>query len=114
MAMAEDHRVLPTSPIPGPIPAPIPEWKKRLLHPFSILLIAAILPGFGHVLLGNPRRGFIMQMFMISLGFITWHLTTPAQSLVGRLAGGLFIYAISVMEAYRLARLRQAASGNSN
>lgn len=101
MAMVENHRALP---------APtMPEWKKRLLHPYSILLIAAILPGFGHVLLGQARRGIIMQMFMISLGFVTWHLTTPAHSLVGRLAGGLFIYAISVMEAFRLARLRQAS-----
>ncbi len=47
-----------------------------------------------------------MQMFMIALGLITWHLTTPQQSLVGRLAGGLFIYAISIMDAYRLAKLR--------
>jgi hypothetical protein len=88
----------------------MPEWKKRLLHPYAILLIAAVLPGFGHVLLGQPRRGLIMQIFMIVLGIVTWHLTTPEQSLVGRLAGGLFIYAISVMEAYRLARLRQAAT----
>jgi hypothetical protein len=75
-------------------------------HPYGILIIAMLLPGFGHVLCGNARRGFTMQMFMISLAFVTWHLTTPQQSLVGRLAGGLFVYAVSVMEAYRIASLR--------
>jgi hypothetical protein len=48
-------------------------------------------------------------MFMIMMGLITWHLTTPQQSYVGRLAGGLFIYAISIVDAYRIARLRWAA-----
>src|SRR5882757_4469275 len=76
--------------------------------PYGVLIVAWLLPGFGHVLCGQARRGFTMQMFMISLAFITWHLTTPAQSVVGRLAGGLFVYAISVMEAYRIALLRQA------
>jgi hypothetical protein len=40
---------------------------------------------------------------------ITWHLTTPQHSMVGRLAGGLLIYAVSIMDAHRLARLRWAA-----
>jgi hypothetical protein len=76
--------------------------------PYIVLATAILLPGFGHVLVGNARRGLIMQMFMISAALITWHLTTPAQSLVGRLAGGLFVYAMSIPEAYRLARLRTA------
>lgn len=76
------------------------------LHPYWILLAAILLPGAGHVLAGVPQRGLVMQLFMILLGLITWHLTTPHQSFVGRLAGGLFIYAISVLDAYRIARLR--------
>jgi hypothetical protein len=82
-------------------------------NPYLVLAVAILLPGMGHVLVGETRRGLTMQMFMISLAFITWHLTTPAQSLVGRLAGGLFVYAISIPEAYRLAKLRsvRAAAG---
>jgi len=79
---------------------------RRPIHPGLVLLAAILLPGFGQTLCGFRYRGLAMQMFMIVLGLITWHLTTPQQSLVGRLAGGLFIYAISIMDAYRLAKLR--------
>jgi hypothetical protein len=50
-----------------------------------------------------------MQTFMLILGWITWHLTTPDHSLIGRLAGGIFIYSITIMDAYRLSSLRRAA-----
>jgi hypothetical protein len=79
---------------------------RRPRHPLLVLLTAIVLPGFGHTLLGFPLRGLSFQMFMIVLGLITWHLTTPQHSLIGRLAGGLFIYAVSIMDAYRLAKLR--------
>jgi uncharacterized membrane protein YkvI len=79
---------------------------RRPIRPGLVLLAAILLPGFGHTLCGFRYRGLAMQMFMIVLGLITWHLTTPQQSLIGRLAGGLFIYAISIMDAYRLAKLR--------
>ncbi len=75
-------------------------------NPYFVLAVAVILPGMGHVLVGQPKRGFTMQMFMILMAMITWHLTAPAQSLVGRLSGGLFVYAMSIPEAYRLAKLR--------
>ena len=78
------------------------------IHPYWILLAAIALPGSGHVLLGVAQRGFTLQMFMICLGLITWHVTTAQQSIVGRLAGGLFIYAMSILDAYRVARLRWA------
>jgi hypothetical protein len=81
----------------------------RPSHPYLILLVAVLLPGFGHVLCGQPQRGLTFQLFMITLGIITWHLTTPQHSVVGRLAGGLLIYVVSIMDAYRLARLRWAA-----
>ncbi len=75
-------------------------------NPYFVLAVAVILPGMGYVLVGRPKRGFTMQMFMILMAMITWHLTTPEQSLVGRLAGGLFVYAMSIPEAYRMAKLR--------
>ncbi len=89
--------------------SPQPTSPKRPLHPYAILAIATLLPGFGHVLCAQPARGLTFQLFMITLGIITWNMTTPQISYVGRLAGGLFIYAISVVDAYRLARLRWAA-----
>ncbi len=78
----------------------------RPLDPRLVLLIAVLLPGFGHVVSGQLRRGFTAQMFMVCLGFVTWHLTTPHHSLIGRLSGGLFVYALSIPEAYRIAKIR--------
>ena len=80
--------------------------KDQTLNPYLVLAIAILLPGMGHVLSGAPRRGLALQFFMIALGFVTWHLSTPETSLPGRLAGGLFVYALSLPEAYRLAKLR--------
>ncbi|HLH11195.1 MAG TPA: hypothetical protein VKV77_04855 [Methylovirgula sp.] len=82
---------------------------QRPIHPYWILLASILLPGSGYVLLGLAQRGLIMQLFMVALGWITWHLTTPQQSLIGRLAGGLFIYSVSIMDTYKLARLRWVA-----
>ncbi len=79
---------------------------KRPLHPYVVLAIAIALPGAGHVICGRPRRGLTLQLFMISLAFVTWQLSSPQRSLVGRLAGGLLVYALSLPEAYRLARVR--------
>ncbi len=79
---------------------------KPPLHPYWVLLIAILLPGVGQVVNNTPARGMVMVFFMLSLGWITWHLTTPDHSFAGRYAGGLFIYAISVMDAYRWARYR--------
>ncbi len=79
---------------------------KRPLHPYLVLAIAMVLPGMGHVLCGRARRGLTLQLFMIALAFVTWQLSSPQRSLIGRLAGGIFIYALSLPEAYRLARIR--------
>ena len=38
----------------------------------------------------------------------------PDVSLIGQYAGGIFIYAISVLDAYRFARIRQALSETVN
>lgn len=79
---------------------------ERPYGPYIVLMTAILLPGAGHVLVGQVRRGLMLQMFIILLGMITWHLTTPDRSLVGRLAGGLFVYAVSIPDAYRTARMR--------
>jgi hypothetical protein len=86
---------------------PQPESKPRPpLNPHLVLLVAILLPGFGHVLNGQPRRGLIMQLFMIVLAFVTWQLAPASASFIGKLSGGLFVYALSIPEAYRVARMR--------
>lgn len=79
-------------------------------HPLVVLLTAIVLPGVGHVLNRLPTRGLMFVFYTVLLGVITWNLTTPDHSLVGRLAGGLFIYAISVVDAYQWAAVRARAS----
>ena len=51
-------------------------------------------------------RGLGFAFFSLLLALLTWHMSTPAQSFVGRSAGGLFVWALSIPDAYRIARLR--------
>ena len=79
--------------------------------PLLVLAAAIVLPGTGQVLNRAPARGLIFVFYIVLLGAITYHLTTPEHSLAGRYAGGLFVYAISIMDAYRTAAFRAAAAG---
>lgn len=79
---------------------------KPPLNPYRVLLAAILLPGFGHVLNGQARRGLTMQLFMIVFAIVTWNLAPASASFIGKLSGGVFIYALSIPEAYRVARLR--------
>lgn len=79
---------------------------KPPLHPWLVLAIAILLPGVGQVANGTPLRGLTMLFFMGLLGSFTLLTTTPEHSFLGRYAGGLFVYAMSVMDAYRWARYR--------
>jgi hypothetical protein len=80
----------------------------RPMHPYWVLLIALLLPGVGQVVNNNPPRGLMMVFSILALGWISYHLTTPEHSWAGRYAGGLFVYAVSVLDAYRWARYRSA------
>jgi hypothetical protein len=71
-----------------------------------VLLIAILLPGMGQVINNAPKRGFFMACFMIILGLITFNLAQPNISMVGKLSGGIFIYAISILDAYYWAKYR--------
>lgn len=71
--------------------------------PLLVLLTAAVLPGVGHVVLGRPYRGLMFVFYILLLGIITVHVADPDRSFLGRYAGGIFVYAISLMDAYRLA-----------
>lgn len=77
-------------------------------QPLLVLAAAIVLPGAGHVLNRTPVRGLMFVFYILLLGVVTYHLTTPDHSMIGRLAGGLFVYAISIMDAYRTAALRAA------
>ncbi len=85
-----------------------PESSRPPPNPGLVLVVAALLPGMGQVMNGMATRALTFIFFMFMLGMVSWHLTTPAQSFVGRHAGGFLVYAIAVMDAYRIARLRQA------
>jgi len=78
----------------------------RPVHPYAVLAAAVLLPGSGQVLNGTPQRGLVFLFFMILLGWVSLH-TMPAQaSFVGRAIGGVFVYGLSVIDAYKHARIR--------
>jgi hypothetical protein len=81
---------------------------KPPLPPAVVLLGAILLPGVGQALNNTPWRGLMMTMFGLILGLITYRVAAPQVSMVGHVAGGLFVYAISVMDAYYWARVRRA------
>jgi len=81
---------------------------KAPLHPYLVLLIAAVAPGSGHWAVGQIQRGAMFAWFMVILGWISWRMTGAEVSPIGRLSGGLLIYAISILDAYRIARFRWA------
>ncbi len=76
------------------------------INPYTVLALAILLPGVGHVAVGQPQRGFGFAFFALLLALVSWHTTTPETSFIGRSAGGLFVWALSIPDAYRIARLR--------
>lgn len=80
--------------------------ERRPPHPWLVLATALLLPGCGQVLNRQPQRGLTFVFFMLLLGGFTLLTADPDVSLVGKLAGGLFVYAMAILDAYRTARLR--------
>lgn len=78
----------------------------RPLQPLLVLLSAIILPGSGQVINRQPVRGLIFVFFMLLLGGFTLITAAPTVSLVGKFAGGIFVYAMAVFDAYKHARIR--------
>ena len=76
------------------------------MSPYWVLVTAILLPGMGQVINNAPLRGLLMIFFMLVLGLITYQVADPAISMVGHFAGGLFVYAVSVMDAYYWAKYR--------
>lgn len=82
--------------------------QRRPWHPYLVLFTAIMLPGVGQVVNNTPLRGLTMVFFMLVLGMVSFNLASPGVSVVGQFAGGIFIYALSVMDAYLWARVRWA------
>ena len=75
-------------------------------HPYLVLAIAVVLPGCGQVMNRQPVRGLFFVFFMLLLGAYTLKTAAPDVSIVGKLAGGIFVYAMAILDAYRHARVR--------
>jgi hypothetical protein len=89
-------------------PAPKGELKKPRPVWF-VTLLAFVLPGSGQWLNGAPIRGLIMQFSMLLGAYLTYQLTTPEISLIGRLAGGLLVWVFSIVDANGIAKRRVQA-----
>lgn len=74
--------------------------------PYLILVAALLLPGSGHVLLGLAQRGLMFLFFMIVLGWAGANVMADTASFFVRHAGGIFLYGVSVIDAYKTARIR--------
>ena len=78
----------------------------RPINPYLVLAAAILLPGTGQVLNRQPVRGLTFVFFIILLGAFTLKTAAPDVSIIGKLAGGLFVYGLSIIDAYKLARIR--------
>ncbi len=83
-----------------------PTEATRPLNPHIILALAILLPGAGQVFNREPVRGLIFVFFILLLGGFTLQTAAPEVSIVGKLAGGIFVYAVSIYDAYKRARIR--------
>lgn len=76
------------------------------LNPRLVLAAAILLPASGQVLNGQPVRGLLFAFFILLLGGFTLQTAAPDVSIVGKLAGGIFVYAMAIFDAYKTARIR--------
>ena len=79
---------------------------KSPANPHLVLAVALVLPGCGQVMNRQPVRGLFFVFFILLLGAYTLKTADPDVSIVGKLAGGIFVYAMSILDAYRHARVR--------
>lgn len=78
----------------------------RPRQPYLVLGAAMLLPGTGQVLNGTPTRGLTFLFFILLLGALTFKTAAPDVSIVGKLSGGIFVYAMSIFDAYKTARVK--------
>ncbi|MFO1353100.1 MAG: hypothetical protein U1F68_21450 [Gammaproteobacteria bacterium] len=95
------------------MPPPEAAPARKPWHPYAVLALALLAPGSGHWAVGQLQRGVAFVWFMFILGWIGWNLTTPAHGLVLRYSGWWLIYGMSILDAYRIARLHWALARRS-
>lgn len=78
------------------------------MNPYLVLAIAFLLPGMGQVANRQPLRGLTFVFFILLLGGFTLKTAAPDVSIIGKLAGGLFVWAMAMMDAYKTARIRHS------
>lgn len=81
---------------------------KSPFNPYLVLAVAIVLPGVGQVMNRQPLRGLIFVFFILLLGGFTLKTAGADVSIVGKLAGGLFVWAMAIYDAYKTARVRRA------
>ena len=86
--------------------SPTDEGAPKPWPPYLILASALVLPGSGHVFLGMAQRGLVFLFFIVVLGWATARVMTPDASFLLRHGGGLLVYGLSVIDAYKIARIR--------
>ena len=79
---------------------------KPPMNPYSVLAAAIVLPGSGQVLNRQPVRGLIFVCFAVLLGAFTLKTAAPDISFVGKVSGGLFVWSMAALDAYKIARVR--------
>lgn len=77
-------------------------------NPYLVLAVATVLPGMGQVMNRQPLRGLTFVFFVLLLGAFTLKTAAPDVSVIGKTAGGIFVWAMAMMDAYRTARIRFA------
>lgn len=78
---------------------------KRPLNPYLVLALAIAFPGAGHVAIGRAQRGLVFAFFTLLFMVLSYMTTSSEHSFIGRHAGGLFIWALSLPDVYRRARV---------
>ena len=87
-------------------PPPSGKPLKPPFHPLLVLAVATLLPGVGQIMNNQATRGLLFAFTTVALGYVTSRYAAPDVSIFGRYAGGFFIHAIALMDAYRWARVR--------
>ena len=80
----------------------------RVVNPYLVLLLAVLLPGVGHVAIGQAQRGLGFAFAAVLFALLTYQFASPDVSFVGRHAGGFLVWALSIPDAYRRARIMHA------
>jgi hypothetical protein len=78
---------------------------EKPVNPRLVLLAALLIPGGGHVLQGKTQRGLMFLFFTVILGWVSVRLMPETASFFSRHVGGIFLYGISVIDAYKIARI---------